>query len=529
MTELKINLLGPPEILWENERLNINRRIPRTLLYFLASQNNFIGRGKLLSIFWQDTPPPIARRRLREALSRIRAEIPVANFITIDNDLVGLNQSYLAIDLAKFRNIQEDIGNAPWVVPSDQLLPEHILHPVKSAIELWQGTQFLEGSELPNSTYLDNWRYQTNLSLTQDRTRLLARISDHYYAAGQFEEALTYSRLAVESDTFNEELHYRVLRLLVELQRYQEARQYYISTVKMLKDELDVRPSQQLVSIYRQIQRKTQTTSYSARSDWRLLGSIRTPFVGREDEFDQVNTAMENGNAVLITGDSGLGKTRLVQEFCERSTPAKRIISTHCRPAEVNLPFQPFIELLRNCITPSEWKNYPITWAEPLATLLPEILPYSNSSDNPVRSISPDYNRSTLFESIRQVFLLIAQKSDLVLFIDDLHWSDAETLSTIAYLSGRAPFTENALMILAVRSEEINQSINELLFANQSSSNLRILELGKLNHEELSGLGRYVLGYPLEADLVNQLDIETESIHSSGDFAVASRKDSLSG
>jgi DNA-binding SARP family transcriptional activator len=234
MTELKINLLGPPEILWENERLNINRRIPRTLLYFLASQNNFIGRGKLLSIFWQDTPPPIARRRLREALSRIRAEIPVANFITIDNDLVGLNQSYLAIDLAKFRIIQEDIGNAPWVVPSDQLLPERILHPVKNAIDLWRGTQFLEGSELPNSTYLDNWRYQTNLSLTQDRTRLLSRISDHYFAAGQFEEALTYSRLAVDSDTFNEELHYRVLRLLVDLQRYPEARQYYVSTVKML-------------------------------------------------------------------------------------------------------------------------------------------------------------------------------------------------------------------------------------------------------------------------------------------------------
>jgi len=330
MPDLKINLLGPPEILWEHERLNINRRIPRTLLYFLATQNNLIGRGKLLSIFWEDTSPPIARRRLRESLSRIRAEIPFDDFIVIENDLVGLNQAEISVDLKIFREIQDGIGSSLWVVPTNQMLPEEIFQSAKSAADLWQGTQFLEGTELPKSTFLDDWRYQTNLDLSQNRVRLLARISDHYFSAGQFEDGLRSSKLAVESDPYNEELHYRVLRFLVEMNRYQEASQYYLSTTKLLKKELDVRPSQQFISMYRQIQIRTQTSSISPRSDWRLLASIRTPFVGREDEFNQIKTAMEKCNAILISGDSGLGKTRLVQEFCGLNSTTRRIISAHC-------------------------------------------------------------------------------------------------------------------------------------------------------------------------------------------------------
>ena len=509
MAKLKINLLGPPEILWENERLNINRRIPRSLLYFLASQNYFIGREKLLSIFWENTAPQAARRRLRETLSRIRAVLPVNNLIVIDNDFVGLDQSKLSVDIKEFKELQDAIGNTPWVIPPDQILPAETYNLVRRAIILWRGSQFLEGSELPNSTILDEWRYQTDLSLTRERIRLLTRISDHHLAAGQLVEALTYSRLAVESDTFNEELHYRVLRLLVDLNRIQEARQYYLSITKLLKDELDIQPSQQFVSIYRQILRQTLPASNSTKTDWRFLASIRTPFIGRENDLNEMNTAMDKSNAVLISGESGIGKTRLVQAFCDRYAPGRRVISTHCRPAEINLPFQPIIEILRNKVSPSEWEDFPITWADPLSSYLPEIFPRPISHEKHVLSVSPDYNRSMLFEAVRQVLLMLAKKSDFILFIDDLHWSDAETLSTIAYLSERAPFTENAFMVLASRSDENNQNLNKFLIANRTKSNLLVLNLGRLNSGEVSGLGRYVLGYPLEDDLVDQLALET--------------------
>jgi len=203
MKDLRINLLGPPEILWDDQRININRRIPRSILYFLASQHNFTGRENLLSLFWPDTSPQSARKRLREELSRIRSEIPLENFIVIENDLIGLNQFSFTVDLREFYELYKSLGNLPWTTPPDQLLPNELEHPLKLALDLWRGTNFLEGCELPNSSSLEDWRYQTNLDLGEKRVRMLTRISDHCLAIGQYEEGLSYSRLAIELDDFN--------------------------------------------------------------------------------------------------------------------------------------------------------------------------------------------------------------------------------------------------------------------------------------------------------------------------------------
>ena len=509
MTKLRINLLGPPEILWENQRLNINRRTPRTLLYFLASQANFIGRAKLLSIFWQDTSPNIARKRLRETLSRIRAEIPSENLIAVENDLVGLDYSDLSVDIDEFRELQALIGKTPFSNPSDQILADHIREYMIHAVNLWRGSEFLEGTELPNSNFLEDWRYQTNLHLTRTRIQLLTRICDHYIAMGQFDEGLTYSRLAVENDNLNEELHYRVLKLLVEMKRFQEARHYYHSVTSLLNEELDANPSQQLVSIFRQIQKNITHSSTFSGANWRLMTSIHTPFVGREFELNQLKTALKQGGGIIISGESGLGKTRLIQEFCELHAPGRRIIGCNCRPAEVNLPFQPLIELLRNNVTPFEWQELSTTWVESIKILLPEISRNKRLGELSRGSLILDQNRSTLLEAIRQVFLTMSRYSDLVLFIDDLHWSDEATISTISYLIERAPFNQQSLLVMASRPEESNSSLNEILLGNQSSMNLKILDLERLNLKEITTLGRYVLGYPLEKDLSERLAQET--------------------
>lgn len=509
MKDLRINLLGPPEILWENQHFNINRRIPRTLLFFLASQNNLIGRGKLLTMFWQDSDPKAARRRLREALSRIRATIPIPDIIISHNDLVGLNISNQYVDLRKFVELEEALGDKPWSIPSDQTLPEPTTQSMLEAVYLWRGSQFLEGCELPNSALLEDWHYQTNLQLTQKRSRLLTRLCDHYLAAGQYESALNFSRLALESDNLNEDLHFRVLKTLVDLNRIHEAHEYFIAVTKLLNDELAVQPSQQLVSVYRQIQQKTQSISLPARQEWRLLTNINTPYVGREKEANQLKAAMSNGNAILVSGESGLGKTRLIQEFCELYEDDYRILSTHCLPSEINLPFQPFIELLRRYISALEWKSLPSAWSEPLAMLLPEVLPANKTQKMPLVNLSPGQNRSILYEAIRQVFLQISQHNDLILFIDDLHWSDEATIATLAYLIERAPFTENVLLILANRSDEGNESLENILLVNNSKINLEVIELERLKSREVSGLSRYVMGYPLEEGLVDQLTTET--------------------
>ena len=481
MAELQINLLGPPEIRWEGQLLNVKRRIPRTMLLYLASHENFVGRGTLLTTFWVDAPADFARRRLREALSRIRAAIPDPTVLTLYSDLVGLDPTKIHVDQRRFLNLLNSINNQPWTVPLDNPLPQPLFQTINRAASLWRGSQFMEGFDLPDSRPIEDWLRQTNQQLTHLRTRLFMRLSDHYQASGQTEEALDCAYKALESDNLNEDLHARVIRLLIIMEHYQEARQYYSFVINLFNDELNSQPSLQLVSLYRQIQIKSLATIQMSRPDWRILTSIHTPYVGHQAEFSQLDQASTNGGCVSVSGESGLGKSRLVQEFCELYASDRRILVTLCRLAESNLPFQPIIELLRNQIHTSEWQELSKIWIEPLTILLPELISYYQSADKPRLTYDADNYRSSLFEALRQLFLLITQKMDLIVFFDDVQWADEATLSAIAYLIERPPFDKSALIILAARSEEYNPSLENFYSSLRNSSRLKIISLERLS------------------------------------------------
>lgn len=512
MTELRINLLGSPEIRWNQQLLNVNRRIPRTILFYLASSGNLIGREKLLTLFWEDTPPTQARRRLRGALSRLRSELPEPDLLISQSDLVGINKKRACVDQQEFLELHDTFGNQPWIIPPEEEIPEQIIQPMIRAANLWRGSEFLEGVHLPGSSSLESWWQQTNLHLTHLRTRLFTRICDHFHVSGQLEDALNFARAALESDNLNEEVHLRVLILLVDMGEYQEARQYYRSVAKLLNDELDTQPSQQLVSVYRQIQQRSVASRQSSQLEWRIRMSLHTPFVGRQAEFSHLQEVMEQSGGIVISGESGIGKTRLVQEFCELFASDRRIFVTHSRPTEINLPYQPIIEILRNQITSSEWQEIPNIWIDPLALILPELSSFQLSLSPPLITYDLDHNRSTLLEAIRQVFLNISHGNDLVLFLDDLQWADEATLSVVSYLLDRPPFDGQAFIILAVRSDEINPYLEEFLTQIDTSPKLNLILLDRLNPNEIAGLGRYVMGYPISQEFVDQLEQETGGI-----------------
>jgi predicted ATPase len=509
MNDLRINLLGPPEILWEGQLISVKRRIPRTLLYYLASNKNKVGRGTLLTLFWEDSPKTFARRRLREALSRIRAEIPDPSILIIHSDLVGLDGNKISVDQRKFQELLAKIGNKPWNLPEHEILPYKTFQDMIHATDLWRGPQFLAGSDLPSSSQMEDWWQQTNQKLVQMRIRLLIRLSDHYRAIGQLDDAINCAYQALESNNLNEDLHLRVLRLLADMQLHQEARQYYSYVTELLIKELDSYPSQQLVSIYRQIQSESTPKIDPSQPNWRILVSLQTPFVGRQEEFKRLNNALHSGGGVIVSGESGLGKTRFVQEFCELYANDRRILVSPARQAEIILPYQPIIDLLRNNIQAAEWKELPAIWAESLAALLPELLSVHPTISPPGSSLNPEQFRSTLLEAIRQIFVLTADKNDLIIFVDDAQWADEASLSTLAYLTERSPFTKNALIILSMRTDDISPSSAGFIKIFADPINSRLIELPRLSFSEISSLGRYVLGYPLSLELTRMLEHDT--------------------
>ena len=110
MSNLCILLLGPPLITWMDSPIEIERRIPRALLYYLAAQGKPISRQKLISVFWNNQPRVKARQRLRENLSRLRAQLPKPGLLEVTQEQISLDFSSTYVDLLEFENIITEIS-----------------------------------------------------------------------------------------------------------------------------------------------------------------------------------------------------------------------------------------------------------------------------------------------------------------------------------------------------------------------------------------------------------------------------------
>lgn len=145
---LRILLLGPPQVEYGGRSLRIQRRLLRTLLFYLAAQSDPVGRQTLIDLFWPDEDEEDARRHLRETLSKLRLALPLPTLIHAAQDLVSLDQTQVYVDVREFQTLLHQVRiylKLPLAAP----LPEAVYQKLCKAVGLWRGQRFLAGVELP--------------------------------------------------------------------------------------------------------------------------------------------------------------------------------------------------------------------------------------------------------------------------------------------------------------------------------------------------------------------------------------------
>jgi tetratricopeptide (TPR) repeat protein len=192
-------------------------------------------------------------------------------------------------------------------------------------------------------------------------------------------------------------------------------------------------------------------------------------FVGRAVELDHLRArrraaAEGRGGLVLVTGEAGIGKSRLLREFCTHLAPTRhRIATSNCR----------------------EFAQRPL---EPLASLLRDA-----DGVSPFDERTP--SRDALLAAVGEAFDRIAEHGTAVLALEDLHWADGELLQTLGVLAERA-VARRILLVATYRDDEV--VANHPLFVAFGRL-LRIegvsaLHLGPLSDDEAEHLLRAALG-----------------------------------
>lgn len=513
MRRLNLKLLGPPQVRLGGRNLSLEEEIPSAILYYLAAEAQRVNEQKLSGLIWPGNLEA-NQSKLDEALDSLARSLPDPSFLVRNLGEVSLNPARVRVDLKEYQDLLDQAGPLPPEGITTAILQDTFPLLLK-AVRQWRSPRFLDGFDPPaQAARFQFWLNSTRRRLMRQYNFLLQSLSDFSFEQNDIESALHLAHLALAVDRLDQHSHYNILRCLVVYGQPDDVRQYFTYVEDLLRRELDIAPSPRLVDLYRRVRGNDDGVGRrKSRLPALYQAANLQPFIGRKQIIDHMQGVYSRSGSMLILGESGIGKSRLLYRFAEVATPAPRLLLFACQPAETNLPLQPFIEMFRQQIRPDEWLALDPAWAGELTLLLPELSAMRPDLPGPLPDFAlgsnPSETHAQLLEAIRQVFLLLTRRQPLVLCFDDLHWADETTIATVSFLLDRAPFNQSATLLATARPGEHVQNFENWLARRQTHGDLETLILGGLNFQETFDLTIQVLGRPLDAPVIEQVLAET--------------------
>ena len=238
--------------------------------------------------------------------------------------------------------------------------------------------------------------------------------------------------------------------------------------------------------------------------------------IGRATQLSALESALArvsrgSPSAIMVSGEAGVGKSRLVREFAERSRGAgARVLIGGCLELGAGgLPFAPFISVLRGLVrdlgTAGVAGLLPGGSARELARLLPEF-------GEPAGPDGGAEARARLFE---QVFLLLERLADpgpVVLVVEDMHWADRSSRDLLAFLIRNQPSTDGLLMVVTYRSDDLHHvhPLRALLAELGRIEWVTRMDLGRLSRPDTERLVSQITGRGTDDDLAAAVYRRTE-------------------
>lgn len=390
----------------------------RALLGYLAATGRPHLRQHLCELLWEGPDDP--RAALRWSLAKLRPQVDGDRpRLLAERDRVAFDPAGAQVDLLAVRAALEG-GLA--AAETDTL---------REAAARFRG-ELLEGLDLPDCYRYHEWVVAERESVRAVRLAVLQALAERL-ADDQPEEALRHARGRVAIDPLAEAGHVAVVRLLGRLGRSRDALQQYEQCRRLLEAELGTRPSPDLEAARRAVTTTATPApapppSMPAAAPAAAAGP--TLLVGRAAERERLQAMVDaaasgtSGPALLLVGEPGIGKSRLLDELGALVRAAGgRVLPGRAFEAEMVRPYGGWIDALRS-VGPAALGDA----VEPLRADLAPLLPEMGAADaNPA-------DRNRLFDAVRQLLLRLAGTRPLALVLDDVHWCDETSAALLHYV-----------------------------------------------------------------------------------------------
>jgi predicted ATPase len=210
-----------------------------------------------------------------------------------------------------------------------------------------------------------------------------------------------------------------------------------------------------------------------------------------------------------VSGEPGIGKTRLVEEL-DRRLSERDVATAWARmyAVEGGLAYAPVVDWLRSKALRRSVRALDQVWLAEVARLLPELLVETPGLRRPERLSGPQL-RQRLFEALERA--MVACEGPLLFVLDDLQWCDQDSLEFLHHLL-LARADARLLVVATLRSEEVRPAhpVSTLLTHLRRADRLTEVRLGPLDRADVAGLASQLLASRVGDDLGERLWRDTE-------------------
>ena len=475
---------------------------PQSLLAYLVLHHTAPqSRSQLAYMLWPDSTDTQAHTNLRNVIHKLRQTLPNAD-------------SFLRVD----RQELQWQPNAPWtldVLDFEQAIAQ--AEQAEQARKITEARQALvkavdlyRGDLLPNC--YDEWALPERDRLRQAFVKALERLIGLLEQERDYENAINAAQRLLRYDPLHEATYRHLMRLYAVSGDRVAAMRIYHTCTTVLERELGTEPGRATREAYERLLQTEAPFVEQKIAHTTLAAAV--PLVGRQYEWVQLQTAWRNAVAgrphlVVLSGEAGIGKTRLAEElltWVERQ--GITTATAHCYAVEGGLAYAPIAAWLRAGTLRAGLSRLPEIWLTEVTRLVPDLLVEYPNLPYP-GPLTESWQRQHLFEALARATL--SSNHPLLLLLDDMQWCDRETLEWLHYLlrfNRQAPF----LLIGTVRTEETatEHPLESLLTPLRRDGLVTEIALGSLDAFETAYLATHLAGRDLDPAVVSDLYEETE-------------------
>ncbi|MDN0032636.1 AAA family ATPase [Oscillibacter ruminantium] len=457
MSKIVYKLFGAPQITVDGRSVFFPYAKINALLYYLAV-NKMASRDELGGLLWPDEDGAVARKNIRNAIYQAKKSLGEDIIISPQKSVLLMNE---ALDIESDTDL---FSRAP-----------------QENLECYQG-DFLQGFFLKEADAFEFWVTKVRSGFQEKFATECCLKIERSLQERNYDGVENLIRRLIELDEFDERNFRLLMRLYQDTGRSGKAVETYYDLSKLLHRELGIDPDKKTKEIYERALEQIDFGGEKRRA--RDTASI----YGRYQELAAMEKTLKEfrqkrgGTTLLITGETGIGKSTLKRRLLEKAASDFLILEVSCYQVEKDWPLRIWSAVVRTISRLIQRNRLipPNLWKELMSGVFPDFsenLPGSGYVRTPER-----WSMASMVQILREGLEKISAEKQVILAIEDIQWMDDESLALLtALLLETDPLR---VMLVATCGRERNQALEDALTALRRSGRLTTVSLERLDIEQ---------------------------------------------